>query len=134
MVKHMRAMLLDTEGDLSIQFTEVLKDVFVRFSSQAQAAIAETASDGQETAANGNKANFSQDMILTEEELDRFTRAVNDGESMPKEQKDELREYFSVDTHGNLTVGFQSIDADYRADIHIHAVFRVLRNVSDANV
>lgn len=102
-------MLLDTEGDLSIQFTEVLKDVFVRFSSQAQAAIAETASDGQETAANGNKANFSQDMILTEEELDRFTRAVNDGESMPKEQKDELREYFSVDKNGNLTVGIRSM-------------------------
>ena len=104
--------LLDSEGDLSPLFTQALSHIFQRFSRQAQE---HRASDSAQRAQGPGSSSSSIDpqtsgtdemakMVLTEAELDAFTRIVNGGEVMSQSSKDEMKEYLDVDEEGQLTV------------------------------
>lgn len=91
--------LLDSDDDLSSLFTNVLTQIFQRFSHSAQEYYHLESKVEGEAKIDGLKK-----LVWTEEELDRFTKVVNGGEVMSKESKDEMKEYLDVDEKGNLTV------------------------------
>jgi hypothetical protein len=108
-----RGDLLDDEGDLSPMFIKVLYQIFQRFSHCAQEHDAKSELDksggcggeGGDSAKGGAKEDPARNkLIMTEEELDSFTRVVNGGQVMSEESKDEMKEYLDVDEQGNLTV------------------------------
>lgn len=92
-----KAELLDDEGDLSPAFTKALEEVFLRFSKSAQDHIKSKSSDS-------TFRGVEKHVILTDAELDDFTKAVNGGEVLDATSKEEMKEYLDVDTDGNLTV------------------------------
>jgi hypothetical protein len=102
-----RAPLLDSEGDLSTDFTLALSQIFQRFSKAAQQYSSNSGSSGQGgdvTTSEAERITGMNKLVLTEDELDEFTKAVNDGEVMNESSKEEMKEYLDVDKEGQLTV------------------------------
>ncbi|UZJ55006.1 hypothetical protein CBS101457_004326 [Exobasidium rhododendri] len=118
-----KADLLDGEGDLSSAFTKVLFHIFQRFAHSAQERqyTVENQSGSSTESCMSSSDKISSDvsklekesenttdtkinkLTMTEEELDQFTKVVNQGEVMSVESKDEMKEYLDVDEKGNLT-------------------------------
>lgn len=100
-----RVELIDDEGELSPAFALALTSIFLRFSKQAKSIYAEKGFKNLDEFVHAKEKdeNLSK-LIITEDELDTFTKQVNEGKKMSKEEKDEVREYFDVDKDGNLTL------------------------------
>jgi hypothetical protein len=105
-----KAELLDDEGDLSSAFTKALEEVFLRFSKSAQDHVKSKSSDS-------TFRGVEKHVILTDAELDDFTKAVNGGEVLDATSKEEMKEYLDVDTDGNLTVSTTPRDLPNRVDV-----------------
>lgn len=100
-----RVELIDDEGELSPAFVLALTKTFLRFSTQGKSIYAEKKfKDVDEFVKAREEDESLSKLIITEDELDTFTKAVNEGKTMSKEEKDEVREYFDVDKDGNLTL------------------------------
>ncbi|PWZ02784.1 hypothetical protein BCV70DRAFT_234575 [Testicularia cyperi] len=95
-----RVALLDDEGDLSPKFEVALIRIFARFSSSYKGKQPQ----GEATRTDGDEVpqRPGRDDVLTEAELDEFAKATN-GEPLPQESKDEIREFLDTDDTGSLT-------------------------------
>lgn len=97
--------LIDEEGELTPNFAIALTKTFLRFSAEAKSVYAEKKFKNVDEFIKAREKDESlSKLIITEDELDTFTKTVNEGKAMSKEEKDEVREYFDVDKDGNLTL------------------------------
>lgn len=83
--------LLDSEGDVTPALHDALALIFSRFAVPAPKAALQL---GQRPPSGA---------VMHEAALDAWATATN-GQPLPEDQKEELREYLDCDDEGNLTV------------------------------
>ncbi|SNX81555.1 uncharacterized protein MEPE_00260 [Melanopsichium pennsylvanicum] len=100
-IKAAKAALLDDEGDLTPKFEAALNRIFARFSTSYKERHPKVQPSVSKPGASLPHPDASD--VLTEADLDAFSTVTN-GEALPQESKDEIREFLDTDKDGNLTL------------------------------